>query len=429
MEYCKRCMYPKNAKPTIIFDEDGICSGCRYNESRDRVNWVEREQMFAELAKEMKDEAKRRGNVYDCIVPVSGGKDSTYQVWLMKTKYNLNPLLVAYNHIFNTPAGIRNLENLVKQSGCNLLRGSVSYKSAIKLSKYMLKKIGDLTWHYHAGITTFPIQMAVKYQIPFIVWGEEGFSELTGMFQLDDFVEFKKWTRKEHDMRGFEPEDLVNDETNDITWQDVEFYKYPSDEEIEELDLRGIYLSNYIEWDAKKQTEIIMKEWNFQSVRYPKDRSFVQYSKIDDHANDIHDYLKFLKFGYGRATDEASYEIRKGRLTREEGAELVAKYDHVKPTTLGFYLKLFNMTEEEFFEIVEEHRDSAIWEKRNGVWCLKDSIVNHVNEEGVEKARLPQSKDRIFAEHNRNLYFNPKNPPLKTGDERLDKFPKEFRIL
>jgi hypothetical protein len=87
------------------------------------------------------------------------------------------------------------------------------------------------------------------------------------------------------------------------------------------------------------------------------------------------------------------------------------------------------MTEEEFFEIVEEHRDSAIWEKRNGVWCLKDSIVNHVNEEGVEKARLPQSKDRVFAEHNRNLYFNPKNPPLKTGDERLDKFPKEFRIL
>jgi len=429
VEYCKRCMYPKNAKPTIIFDEKGICSGCRYHESRSRIDWNEREKLFAQLVEEAKAEAKVRGNVYDCIVPVSGGKDSTFQVWFMKEKYGMNPLLVAYNHTFNTPAGLRNLENLLEKSGCDLVRGSVNYKSAVKLATSMLKKVGDITWHYHAGITTFPIQMAVKYQIPFIFWGEEGFSELTGMFQLDDFVEFKKWARKEHDMRGFEPKDLVEDPTNDIEWKDVAPYIYPSDDEIEDLNLRGIYLSNYIEWEAKAQSETVMKEWGFESVRYPKDRSFVQYSKIDDHANDVHDYLKYLKFGYGRGTDEASYEIRRGRLTREEGARLVAKYDHIEPKTLKIYLELLNMSSKEFYNLVEDMRDPEIWEKQNGIWTTSDSILNHIDEEGIEEARVKQIEDRIFSDENKNLYFNEDNLPQKSGDARLDDFPDKFKIL
>jgi len=429
VNYCKRCMYPENSRPTIIFDDEGICSGCRYHESRSRVNWVEREKMFAALVEEVKAERERRGNVYDCIVPVSGGKDSTYQVWLMKEKYGLNPLLVAYNHCFNTEGGLRNLENLVAKSGCNLIRYTLNLNSAIKLARYMLKKVGDLTWHYHAGIMTFPIQTAVKYQIPFIFWGEEGFSELTGMFQLDDFVEFKKWTRKEHDMRGFEPEDLVNDQDSDIEWNDVSAFIYPSDEEIAELDLRGIYVSNYFEWDAKKQTELVMHEYDFKGVTYKKGRSFVQYSKIDDHANDMHDYLKYLKFGYGRATDEASYEIRHGRMAREEGVAMVEKLDAFEPYAMEEYLELMDMTREEFFALVEDARDLEIWEKMNGGWVVKDSVVNHVNEDGVEEAQVKQSSDRTFSVENRQLYYNEELPPEPTGDPRLDVRKDTFKIL
>ena len=422
-------MYPENAKPTIIFDDEGICSGCRYHESRSRVDWAEREKMFSKLVDEVKKEREKRGNVYDCIVPVSGGKDSTYQVWLMKVKYGLNPLLVSYNHSFNTEAGLRNLENLVINSGCNLVRYTLNPNSAIKIARYMLKKVGDLTWHYHAGITTLPIQFAVKYQIPFIFWGEEGFSELTGMFQLDDFVEFKKWARKEHDMRGFEPDDLVNDPDSGIEWNDVEAFVYPSDKEIADLDVRGIFVSNYFDWDAKKQTELVMKEYDFKGVTYKKGRSFVQYSKIDDHANDMHDYLKYLKFGYGRATDETSYEIRHGRMTREEGAEIVAKLDPLEPYAMQEYLDVLDMTREEFFALVEDAREEAIWDKKDGEWIIKDSIINHVNEDGVEEARVPQKEDRTFSKENRQLYYNDDMPPEPTGDPRLDVRKNVFKVL
>jgi len=429
MNYCKRCMYPENSRPTIIFDEEDICSGCRYHESRSKVDWDQRERMFADLVDEVKKESTKRNNIHDCIVPVSGGKDSTYQVWLMKEQYGLNPLLVSYNHAFNTEAGLRNLENLVTESGCDLVRHTLNPKSAIKLAKYMTKKVGDITWHYHAGITTFPIQMAVKYQVPFIFWGEEGYSELTGMFQLNDFVEFKKWARKEHDMRGLEPEDLVNDPGSDIEWSDVSAFIYPTDEEIAELNLRGIFVSNYFNWDAKKQTELVMREYDFKGVTYKKGRSFVQYSKIDDHANDVHDYLKYLKFGYGRATDEASYEIRHGRMTREEGAKIVEKLDPFVPYALSEYLELLGLTQEEFFNLVEDHRDLDIWEKVDGEWQVKDSIKNHVVEDGVEQARVNQNEDRTFSKKNRNLYYNDDCLPELTGDSRLDVRKNNYKVL
>src|SRR5439155_22993125 len=232
MKYCARCLYPTNAKPAIIFDEIGVCSGCRYHESRQRINWSEREKLLREILREYQAKAREAGNIYDCVIPVSGGKDSHFQTHLIKNVYGLNPLLVTFNHAYNTALGVRNLSNLVSQLGCDLIRFTANTDSVRKISRYMLNRVGDLTWHYHAGIRTFPIQIAVKYKIPLIVWGEHGFAELTGMFALEDMVEFTKWTRQEHDMRGLEPEDLITPESG-ITWRDLAPYVYPSDEEIE----------------------------------------------------------------------------------------------------------------------------------------------------------------------------------------------------
>src|SRR6185295_1082891 len=192
------------------------------------------------------------------------------------------------------------------------------------------------------------IQMAVRYKIPLMIWGEEGFSELTGMFNQDDMIEFTKMKRQEHSMRGFEPEDLVNDPESGIEPKDVVPYVYPSEEEIEELDLRGIYLGNYVNWNAKKQTELVIKEYGFHPYDYERDRTFNRYDKTEDAANGTHDYLKYLKFGYGRATDDASTEIRHGRMTREEGIEMVKRYDHVRPRDLDFFLDHWKMSEDEF---------------------------------------------------------------------------------
>jgi len=395
VQYCKRCVYPANAKPGIIFDDQGICSGCRTFEHKtvfkDSVDWIARREALTDLVEEYKARQRAKDNPYDCIIPVSGGKDSHYQVWLVKQKLGLNPLLVTYNHTYNTPLGIRNLTNLVEKLDCNLLRFTTAPGSAVRISRYMLAKIGDVTWHYHAGIKTFPIRTAVQYDVPLIIWGEEGFSELVGMHNLDDFVEFTKKKRQEHDMRGFEPEDLLEEPGCPLTRYDLAPFFYPADEDIEWVGVRGIYLSNYIPWDGRLQAEFVINELGFETAQ-SRERTFNIYGKTDDiHANGLHDYLKFLKFGYGRATDDAANEIRHGRMTREQGIEFVLTYDHVRPYDLDIFLKKSGLTEAEFLGEIESLRDPAIWERdAAGQWRTKDNVGNHVNEPGVPEARLPQ---------------------------------------
>ncbi len=420
MRYCARCLYPENAKPTIIFDDEGVCSGCRYHESRKHleIDWDERKLVFEDIIDEARRMRKRLGNSHDCIIPVSGGKDSHFQVWLLKEVYGLNPLLVTFNHAFNTPAGHRNLDNLVSKSGCDLIRYTAGLDSVRKISRHMLQTVGDLTWHYHAGIRTFPFQIAVKYNIPLIVWGEHGFAELTGIVSLEDFVEFTKWTRKEHDMRGFEPEDLVGH--SGITEHDIRPYIYPSDEEIGRAEIRGIYLSNFFPWDAQTQGIKMINEWDFGTITYQRERTFSLMSKIEDHANDVHDYLKYLKFGYGRATDDASIEIRHGRMTREEGIEQVRLYDANTPSTLGHYCDFMGITKKQFYEWVEPMRDQNIWEKKNGKWVPNASVVSARMNTSNEAARIEQVDLRTFGPENRAIFYNPENLPKARGEYALD---------
>ena len=429
MRYCKKCLYPENAKPTIIFDENGICSGCNYIDSRKNleIDWSERQDILKEITDKAKFEAKKRGNSHDCIIPVGGGKDSHFQVWVLKKQFGMNPLLVTYNHGFNTPAGNWNLRNLVEKSGCDIIRFSTGLDSAKKLSRYMLEKVGDLTWHYHAGIRTFPFQIAVKYNIPDVFLGEHGFAELTGMVSMDDFVEHTRWSRKEHDMRGFEPEELIG--KNNITLNDISPFIYPDDEDIERVNVTGHYLSNFFNWEGKYQAETVIEEWGFQPVTYERERTFFQYAKIEDHANDIHDYLKYLKFGYGRATDDASMEIRHGRMSRSEGLRLVRHYDSKTPSTLPFYCEFLGISVEDFYRLIEPFRDEKIWEKDyKGKWSVKDSVWTN-----QESASVNDNSSTLngytFSDANSHLYFNPNNPPQKTGINEIDKYPEKFAVI
>lgn len=430
MQYCARCLYPINAKPTIIFDDDGVCSGCRYHESRDKleIDWPERAAMFEQIVDEAVAERRKRGNSHDCIVPVSGGKDSHYQVWLLKEKYGLNPLLVTFNHVFNTPAGLRNLRNLVARSGCDLVRYTAGVDSVRRIARHMLQTVGDLTWHYHAGIRTLPFQIAVQYNIPLIVWGEHGFAELTGLVSLEDFVEFTRWTRKEHDMRGVEATDLVGQA--DISEFDIAPYIYPSDDDIERVDVRGIYVSNFFPWDAKAHAELMMAEWDFAPITFERERSFNIHGKIEDHANDVHDYLKYLKFGYGRATDDASMEIRHGRMSREDGIRMVERYDSRRPSSLEFYCDFLGISAGSFMQFVEPMRDGSIWTRSPaGNWQPTDDVTRHAIGEREEKARVPAAAIGTFDPSNRRLYYNSANPPPQSGNRDLDVPSESFVVL
>ena len=393
MKYCKRCCYPENTKPMIIFDENGVCSGCKAFEERMNVdiNWDEKSQELQELLDTYKKQAEKNNAPYDCIIPVSGGKDSHYQTYLVTQVYKLKPLLVTYNHSYNTEVGTRNLNDLLEQFGCDLVRYNTNPKTARKLSKYMLSKVGDMNWHYHAGVMTFPIQVAAQYKIPLIVWGEHGESYLVGKHNLDDKVEFTKKHRQEHLMRGFEPEDILADpENKDITKSDLAPFFYPDDEDILSLGIRGIYLGNYNPWNQQEFTRDMIKRFGFETFQN-RQTTFNLYEKVDDFFQDTHNYLKYLKFGYSRCTDHASLEIRQQRITREEGIELIKKHEHnVRPKNLDVFLKFMEMTEEQFLNSINHLRDESIWEKQSdNSWKLLDWVGNHVSDDGIDDVRLP----------------------------------------
>jgi len=385
MRFCTRCLYPETSAIKLTFDDEGVCSGCRVAEEKEKIDWEERKKMLGKLLEQYKN---KDGSNYDCIIPVSGGKDSHFQVHLIKEVYGLNPLLVTFNHQFNCGKGIRNLSNLVEKLGVDNLRFTQSPKIIKKMAKLSMKKMGDMCWHCHAGITTYPVQLAVKLKIPLIIWGEHTWSDLTGMYSHNDFVEMTQRCRREWGLRGFEAADMVDEEAG-ITMSDLKPYVYPSDKEIESVGVRGIFISNYVCWNAKKQTEEMIKLYDFETSK--QERTYNCYDNVECfHCNGAHDYLKWLKFGYGRTTDHASSDIRLGRMTREEGIDLVKKYDSKRPDDMEMILKYLDMTEEEFVGCVDNMRDPKAWKKdKKGEWKLIDWIGNHRNDPGVEKARLP----------------------------------------
>lgn len=382
MDYCSKCVYPANTAIDIKIDSSGTCAGCRYFKDMENIDWESREKKL----KKILDKYRNPNAPYDCIIPVSGGKDSHYQTHLIKEVYKLKPLLVTFNHLCSPWIGIKNMYNLVDKLKVDHIRFTPNPEIVKKLMKYTLKKRGDLCWFCQTGVVTVPIQVAVNYKIPLIIWGEHGWSHLFGTKSFEDEVEFSVEERKKLFMRGLSVEEVLKDNP-DIALRDLNWVIYPEQSEIDKIGVRGIYLGNYIKWNQKELTEFVVKKYGFTTR--PKARTYNTYADADCHlCSGSNDYLKYLKFGYGRTTDHASQDIREGRITREEGIKLVKKYDHLRPEDLDELLKELNMTEEEFLKCVEPFRDKRVWEKNSkGEWVKKTSIdpENKVDPKGVEK--------------------------------------------
>lgn len=372
MRYCTRCVYPEIAVNTL-FDDEGVCGACRVQEEFDELSeefWARRRDVFQQIVDDARD---LDGNRYDCVIAVSGGKDSYFQTYVIKELYGLNPLLVTYHGNNYLAEGQRNLDRMREVFGVDHIVVGPSVQTLVKLNRLCFRKMGDMNWHAHCGIKTVPIQVAVRYRIPLIVWGEVTWS-IAGMFSPGDYVEFSKRTRLEHDMRGYDWFDMI-DEEEGIEARDLLWARYPSDDEIDELGLRGIYIGNFFRWDPNEHAEKMRREYGFEVAREPFERTYRRMSNLDDmHENGIHDYLKYVKFGYGRASDHASKDIRLGYMTRDEGIEMVRRYDHVKPRRdLERWLRYVGMSEEEFDAIADGFRDPRVWRKENGEW-VKDNL-------------------------------------------------------
>jgi N-acetyl sugar amidotransferase len=353
MQICSRCLYPSTHPFGIIFDDKGVCSGCRIHEEKDSLPWDQREDKLSKILDNYRNSSKVN---YDCIIPVSGGKDSYFIVDIVKNKFKMNPLLVSYNTHFNTLTGIRNLQNLKTRFGCDLIQLNLNPKETRDIAKFTFEKIASIYWHNHAGNTVFPVQMAVKLKIPLIIWGLHQGVDQVGMFSHTDEVEMTRKYRKEHDLMGLEPEDLHNDlECPKNIKNTLKKLFYPSNEEIRNIQVRGIYLSNYIRWDSKSQHESMIDKYGYRTVK--QNRTFNPYE--DTHSvfyNDVHDYIKYMKLGYSKVLDHAVQEIRLKRMSRGKGVQSLREYKNVDISSLGLLLDYLSITEDEFYLTLDKFK-------------------------------------------------------------------------
>ena len=282
------------------------------------------------------------------------------------------------------PEGEYNLNRMREVFDCDHIIVRPSVDMLICLNRIGFKLHGDMNWHNHAGIETVPCQVAVRYKVPLVMWGEHGGLDISGMFQPQDQVEFTKKFRVEHALHGFDWDDFTDEGLEKLghqelkeglTSKDLKCYQYPSDDDVFSIDLRGIYLGNFYPWDANKHAKMMQDIYAWRPAQQNFERTYRRFSNLDDmHENGIHDYMKFVKFGYGRGTDHSSKDIRAGHMTREEGIRMVQKYDHVKPRMdLERWLNYVGMAEEEFDAIADTFRDSRVWRIENEQW-VKDDI-------------------------------------------------------
>ncbi len=369
MKYCKRCVYPLNAV-NLSVDEDGICSSCRSAEVFEIISesyWEERKNKFSKIIKQYTD---NNSSNYDCLIPVSGGKDSYYQTHVIAKEYGLKPLLMTYHGNNYLPEGDFNRDMMRHNFDADHIVWGPSVEVLKKLNKITFELMGDMNWQNHCGINSAPIQVAVRFNIPLIIWGETNW-DVSGMYNPDDFVEFSARVRHEHDLRGFEWYDMTK---YGLREKDMIWSKYPSDEEILEVGVRGLFIGNFFKWDPNKQTELILSKYKWKQSEKPFERTYRRMSNLDDrYENGIHDLMKFVKFGYGRASDHASKDIRTGYMTREEGIKMVKKYDSVISSDLDYWLEYVEMTKENFWEIADSFRDPRVWWIEDNKWW-KDNI-------------------------------------------------------
>ena len=369
--FCKICVYPIFAV-NIDIDDDGICSACRTFEEITKLkddNWKLRENKFIKILEEYKEITD---GDYDCIIPVGGVKDSYYQAHYVKS-LGFKPLLVTYYGNNFLPEGDENLHEMSKKLGMDHYIFKPSEELLIKLNRAAFYMMGDMNWHCHAGIRIIAPKSAIQFNVPLFIYGEVSW-DISGMFSINDYAQFNKRTVLEHDMRGY----TINDfnEKEELKIEDLKWYQLPSDEQFLKHKLKGIYLGNFIKWDPYKQTELMKKLYDWKESKESFERTYRRISNLDDmHENGAHDYLKFIKFGYGRCSDHASKDIRMGYISREKGIELVKKYDHVKPKKdLKRWLEYTSISEVEFDTFADTLRDKRVWSKNQNDEWIKNNI-------------------------------------------------------
>jgi len=360
-------------KPDLHMDTEGVCSACRSFESRKEVDWAQREKELLLLLKKFKSNDSN----WDCIVPVSGGKDSTYQVVRM-LQLGLNPLCVTSTTCDLSDLGRTNIEN-IKHLGVDYVEFSPNPLIRAKLNKIGLTEVGDISWPEHVGIFTIPVRAAVQYKVPLIVWGENSQNEYGGpAAAAENNTLTRGWLEEFGGLLGLRVSDLS--EVYGIESKFLLPYQYPSDAELQQVGVTGLFLGHYYPWDGLANT-LIAQAHGFTSLDKAVEGSMVNYENLDNYQTGIHDYFKFLKFGFSRTTDIACLHLRRGRITRKDALDIVQVRDGKFPWTylgksLHDILELLDITVDEFIRICDRFTNKKIFKRDASGALIKDKDGN-----------------------------------------------------
>lgn len=356
MKYCVRCLLPES-KPDLWFDAQGVCAACINFERRLHVDWDCR-------LKELRDitDRYRSPSSWDCIIPVSGGKDSTWQV-LQVLRLGLRPLCITATTCHLSEVGLRNIRN-IQSLGVDHIQVSPNPRVRASLNRVGLRYVGDISWPEHVGIFTIPVQAAVAYSVPLIIWGENAQDEYGGPASSAESSTLNRaWLEEFGGLLGLRVTDLTGLEG--LSSKDLLPYVYPSDAELARVGVTGLFLGHYLPWDGLTNA-LVAAANGFNSLDHAVEGSMATYENLDNYQTGIHDYFKYLKFGFGRTTDIASLHIRRGRLSREDGLAIVKERDGAFPWTyldkpLREILDRIDMTVEEFMGICDDFTNQDVF--------------------------------------------------------------------
>ncbi|RJG23854.1 N-acetyl sugar amidotransferase [Massilia cavernae] len=350
MKRCTKCL-TKETVDTITYDEFGVCSVCRQVEfKKEKIDWVARGEELQQII------ARHKGvGIYDCVVPYSGGKDSVFQLWYIVKELKLKPLVVRYNHWGYRPLVDENNTKVFKQLGVDVVELTTSFHVVRELMLESLKRRGDFCWHCHTGIYAGVMHIALRFETPLIFWGEST-AEYHSWYTFEEMevVDEKRFNRLMN--QGMTADDMYEFLQGRVDRRDLWMFDYPKRKDLIKLKVESICLGNYIEWNTKKQVELIKSELGWKGQPVEGVPPAYDYEKIECTFQGMRDFAKFVKRGYGRTNHLATIDIRNGELSREDALALEAEYDGKRPASIDWFLNILQISEAEFYEILQKHQ-------------------------------------------------------------------------
>lgn len=352
MKRCAKCNLPETHE-TIIFDAQGVCNICIQQDfKKGGIDWGQRKKDLDVLVEEY------RGRYdYDCIVPFSGGKDSTWTLNYLVKEYGLKPLVVRFDHGFMRPNLEDNVKRTIRRLGVDIHTFTPNWKVVQKLMLQSFLEKGDFCWHCHTGIFSYPMWVALEKKVPLIFWGEPS-AEYTAYYNYSQPEEVDEKRFNRYVNLGITSDDMFVRLEGLVDSRNLKPYKYPPVKDLRGLGYRSVCLGSYIQWDVKKQSEIIQRDLGWSGDQVENVPPEYSYEKIECYMQGVRDYIKYIKRGYSRPSHLVALDIRHGRLKKADGERLIAEYEGKRPPSLDLFLEFVGLTEDEFIEIALAHQVS-----------------------------------------------------------------------